>query len=131
MLTECNLVKYLPAWFPGAGFLQKAAAWKETIVDSVDFPFSLLKARMVFLPDFAHICASLSSGLLPQNAGTAPPSFCSTLLQESDPAIAAFAIDEFDIKWTANSMYAASMDTVIILFFPFVSVMPLTILRRP
>lgn len=86
-------LRYLPAWFPGASFLRKAAAWKETIVDSVDFPFSLLKARM--------------------NAGTAPPSFCSTLLQESDPEIAARAIEEFDVKWTANSMYAASMDTTI------------------
>ncbi|KAI0001193.1 cytochrome P450 [Russula vinacea] len=86
-------LKYLPAWFPGAGFLNKAAAWKETIVDSVDFPFSLLKARM--------------------NAGTAPPSFCSTLLQESDPGKAVVGVQEFDIKWTANSMYAASMDTTI------------------
>ncbi|KAI0002537.1 cytochrome P450 [Russula compacta] len=86
-------LKHLPAWFPGAGFLRKAAAWKETIVDSVDFPFSLLKANM--------------------NAGTAVPSFCSTLLQESDPAMAALAIEEFDVKWTANSMYAASMDTTI------------------
>jgi hypothetical protein len=78
-----------------------------------------------------RIYMQLSHQAFPQNAGTAPPSFCSTLLQESDPAIAAFAIDEFDIKWTANSMYAASMDTVIILFFPFVSVMPQTILHRP
>ena len=42
-------VKHLPAWFPGAGFQRKAAVWKEMIVDSVDFPFSLLKARMVSL----------------------------------------------------------------------------------
>ena len=26
--------------------------------------------------------------------------------------MAAHAIEEFDVKWTANSMYAASMDTV-------------------
>lgn len=26
--------------------------------------------------------------------------------------MAALAIEEFDVKWTANSMYAASMDTV-------------------
>ncbi|KAI0300570.1 cytochrome P450 [Multifurca ochricompacta] len=86
-------LKNLPAWFPGASFQRKAAVWKEIIVDSVNFPFSLFKASM--------------------NAGTAPPSFCSTLLQESDPATAAFALEEFDIKWTANSMYAASMDTTI------------------
>jgi hypothetical protein len=53
-----TLVKYLPAWFPGAGFLRKADAWKETIVDSVDFPFSLLKARMV-LPPSAYIYAAV------------------------------------------------------------------------
>ncbi|KAI0295686.1 cytochrome P450 [Russula brevipes] len=82
-------LKHLPTWFPGAGFLRKAAAWKETIVDSVEFPFSLYKANMC--------------------AGTVPPSFCSTLLQESDPTMA----EEFDVKWTANSMYAASMDTTI------------------
>lgn len=86
-------LKHLPAWFPGAGFQRKAAVWKEIIVDSVNFPFSLLKASM--------------------NAGTAPPSFCSTLLQESDPATATLGIEEFDIKWIANSMYAASLDTII------------------
>ena len=43
-------MKYLPTWFPGAGFQRKAAVWKEIIVDSVDFPFSLLKASMVLLP---------------------------------------------------------------------------------
>ncbi|KAI9451342.1 cytochrome P450 [Russula earlei] len=84
------ILRHLPAWVPGAGFLRKAASWREIIFDSVDFPFSLLK-----------------------NAGTAPPSFCSTLLRESDPAIAALAIEEFDVKWTANSMYAASLDTTI------------------
>ncbi len=47
----CNTVKHLPAWFPGAGFLHKAAAWKEIIIDSVDFPFTLLKANMVRLRD--------------------------------------------------------------------------------
>ncbi|KAI9441381.1 cytochrome P450 [Lactarius indigo] len=86
-------LKHLPAWFPGASFQRKAAIWKEMIVESVDFPFSLLRASM--------------------NAGTAPPSFCSTLLQELDPATATLNIEEFDIKWIANSMYAASMDTTI------------------
>ena len=54
-----TLVKYLPTWFPGAGFLRKAAMWKEIIVDSVDFPFSLLKAKMVLLHDLRHIYAIL------------------------------------------------------------------------
>jgi hypothetical protein len=58
-------VRYLPAWCPGAGFLHKAATWKETIVDSVDFPFSLLKARMVLLRDIRHIYVQLSNETLP------------------------------------------------------------------
>jgi hypothetical protein len=61
-----TLVRYLPAWFPGAGFLRKAATWKETIVDSVDFPFSLLKARMVLLRDIRHIYVQLSNEALPR-----------------------------------------------------------------
>ena len=59
-------VRYLPAWFPGAGFLRKATAWRETIVDSVDFPFSLLKARMVFLRDIQHTYVQLSNEALPR-----------------------------------------------------------------
>ncbi|KAI0260736.1 cytochrome P450 [Gloeopeniophorella convolvens] len=100
-------LKYLPAWLPGTSFKEKAAKWKEVIVDSVDFPFSLLKANM--------------------NAGIAPPSFCSTLLQELDPATAALGMEEFDIKWTANSMYAASMDTTI----TFTQHLMLAMLKHP
>jgi hypothetical protein len=60
-----TLVRYLPAWFPGTSFLRKAAAWKETIVDSVDFPFSLLKARMVLLRGILYIYVQLSNEVLP------------------------------------------------------------------
>ncbi|KAI0056348.1 cytochrome P450 [Artomyces pyxidatus] len=84
-------LKHLPDWFPGAGFKRKAAVWKKDIVDSVDYPYDAVKANV--------------------RAGTAVPSFCSTLLQQ--PSLT--ELDEFDVKWTANSMYAASMDTTITL----------------
>lgn len=86
---------------------------------------------MVLLRDIPmHMC-NLLTGPPSQNAGTAPPSFCSTLLQESDPTVvAARAIEEFDVKWTANSMYAASLDTVTSFFVSFALVRYLTILPR-
>jgi hypothetical protein len=114
-------VKHLPVWFPGAGFLRKAATWKEIVIDSVDFPFSLLKANMVRPRDIQlHRC--IYNVPSPQNAGTAPPSYCSTLLQESHPAVSesALSIEEFDVKWTANSMFAGSMDSVSIFFIRFI-----------
>jgi len=46
---------------------------------------------------------------LPQKTGTNAPSFCSTLLEKDTKLTEQF---EFDLKWTANSMYGASMDTV-------------------
>jgi len=57
-------------------------------------------------------------------AGTAVPSFCRTLLDGDK------SIDDqkmFDVKWTANSMYAASIETTI----TFVSHFILAIIRHP
>lgn len=45
----------------------------------------------------------------PQKAGSFVPSFCSTLLEEDSKLSDEF---EFDLKWTANSMYSGSADTV-------------------
>lgn len=42
-------------------------------------------------------------------AGTAVPSFVSTVLDQDGKALAREA--EHDLKWTANSMYSASLDT--------------------
>lgn len=83
-------LQYLPMWFPGAGFRTKAKKWKAKIEEFVDKPYEYLKNSI--------------------KAGTFKPSFCSTLLEDDAKVTSEF---EFDLKWTANSMYAASTDTVI------------------
>ena len=85
--------------------------WKKVIEESVDMPYNALKDNIV-----CHRVCGASSGLmfLVQRAGTAVPSFCSTLLEEDGKL--ATELEEFDIKWTANSMYASSIDTVSTLF---------------
>jgi len=51
-------------------------------------------------------------------SGTATLSFCSNILSEG-----AGNISEFDLKWTANSMYAASADTSIVTIMHFILAM--------
>ncbi|KDR68214.1 hypothetical protein GALMADRAFT_105117 [Galerina marginata CBS 339.88] len=83
-------LKYLPSWFPGAGFKRKAAVWKPMLDAFVDRPYENSKARWK------------SNSIL--------PSFCSSILEETEELTQEF---ELDIKSTANSMYAASADTTI------------------
>lgn len=53
-----------------------------------------------------------------QKSGTPKPSFCSTLMEDEN-FVKSTENFEFDLKWTANSMYAASIDTVrYFLIFP-------------
>ncbi|KAI0028045.1 cytochrome P450 [Vararia minispora EC-137] len=83
-------LKYLPAWMPGMSFKRKAARWKLEIEESVDLPFEEAKRQI--------------------REGTAVPSFCASLLENVGDDRKG---EEHDIKWTANSMYAAAMDTTI------------------
>ncbi|KAI0352715.1 cytochrome P450 [Trametes cingulata] len=85
-------LKHLPPWLPGAGFRRKAAQWKAKMEEFVDKPFELVKSRM--------------------RQGTAIPCFCTTLLDEAaENKENAAAQTDFDVRWTANSMYSASIDT--------------------
>ncbi|KAI0676742.1 cytochrome P450 [Trametes maxima] len=83
-------LRYLPSWFPGAGFKRNANVWKARMQEFVDKPFELVKTRM--------------------EEGTAVPSFCTTLLdQASQDYEKESGQQDFDIRWTANSMYSASL----------------------
>jgi cytochrome P450 len=89
MLTVC-IVKALPEWAPGAGFKRLARTWKARMEHFVDAPFAWTRAQIA--------------------AGSAVPSFVSTILADGDGK-ALPAQDAHDLKWTANSMYSASLDT--------------------
>ncbi|KAG6860201.1 hypothetical protein C0995_014458 [Termitomyces sp. Mi166 len=81
-------LQHLPTWAPGAGFKIKAARWKARMEEFVELPFEFVKDSI--------------------KSGSFKPSFCSTLLEGDAKPNKEF---EFDLKWTANSMYSASMDT--------------------
>jgi len=77
-------LRYVPSWFPGAGFKRNAKIWRA------------MGDKMATLP-FNHVKADLA-------AGTAVPSFTATCLQEG-------TYSESDIMWSAGSMYLAAADT--------------------
>nr|BED42923.1 cytochrome P450 monooxygenase [Trametes versicolor] len=92
-------LKYVPSWLPGAGFKRKAAAWKTVIERGADEPFQWVKNSM--------------------KAGNAAMCYC-TMLMGKD------AVDEkreYDIKWTANAMYIASIDTFLTTMSHFILAM--------
>ena len=41
------ILKYVPSWFPGAGFQKKAARWKEAINTMAEKPFRHVQEQLV------------------------------------------------------------------------------------
>jgi len=85
------VLKHIPLWMPGSGFKKNAIIWKKKMEEFVDRPFDYVKTSM--------------------KSGSYKPSFCSTLLEEEN--FKGMDNFEFDLKWAANSMYSASIDTTI------------------
>ncbi|TBU57403.1 cytochrome P450 [Dichomitus squalens] len=87
-------LKHIPSWFPGARFKRDAAVWKGKMEAFVNEPFEFTKQQM--------------------REGTAAPCYVSMLLEDAALENKDQSVDsqrDFDIRWTANSLYAASFDT--------------------
>ncbi|PPQ79328.1 hypothetical protein CVT25_002558 [Psilocybe cyanescens] len=80
------VLKYVPEWFPGAGFQKKARVWKNYGIKMIESPFSATKRNMA--------------------SGESPHCFVSMNLQEMDGHN---PDQENDIKLTAGSMYSAHL----------------------
>jgi cytochrome P450 len=86
-------VKYVPSWFPGAGFKRTAASWRETLTEMSEMPHRMVKQAI--------------------ENGTAVPSFTQELL-ESKSSLSDFTHEEEEtIKWAAASMYSGGADTTV------------------
>jgi len=96
-------LKHIPLWMPGSGFRKNAIIWKKKMEEFVDRPFEYVKTSM--------------------KSASYKPSFCSTLLE--DESLKGGDQLEFDLKWTANSMYAAGVDSTITLVSHFILCMVL------
>ncbi|KAF8154735.1 cytochrome P450 [Crassisporium funariophilum] len=96
-------LQHMPLWMPGSGFKKNAMIWKKKMEEFVDRPYEFVKNSM--------------------KSGTHKASFCSTLLE--DTSIQSLDKFEFDLKWSANSMYSASIDTTITTVSHFILAMVL------
>ncbi|KAF8811120.1 cytochrome P450 [Phlegmacium glaucopus] len=94
-------LRHIPLWMPGSGFKKNAIIWKKKMEEFVDRPFEYVKTSM--------------------KSGSYKPSFCSTLLE--DESMKGVDQIEFDLKWVANSMYSASIDTTIAMVSNFMLAM--------
>jgi len=45
--NNLRLVRYVPEWFPGAGFQRKAREWRQMLIDTVETPFAYVQNEMV------------------------------------------------------------------------------------
>ena len=106
-------LQYLPDWVPGSGFKRKAAKWKVKFEELVEKPYEYVKNSVVCC--LSRLCCYNLTPYL-QAAGNYKNSFCSTLLEDDKSKVNEEF--EFDLKWTANSMYSASIDTVRCLYLP-------------
>ena len=41
------VLKYVPAWFPGAGWKRTAARFRQTLIDMTDVPYRFVQEQMV------------------------------------------------------------------------------------
>ncbi|PPQ98746.1 Dimethyltryptamine 4-hydroxylase (PsiH) [Panaeolus cyanescens] len=85
-------LKYLPSWFPGAGFKRQAKIWKEAADHMVNMPYERMKK------------------LAPQ--GLARPSYASARLQAMDPN-GDLEYQEQVIKNTASQVNVGGGDTTV------------------
>lgn len=84
------LVKYLPAWFPGARFVKIAQTYKSRAQSFSDVPYAFTKQQI--------------------SNGRFVPSLLSNLLQNN--RVEPGTEEEGIIKWSAGSLYAGGADTV-------------------
>ncbi|OQE34915.1 hypothetical protein PENCOP_c015G06813 [Penicillium coprophilum] len=85
------IMKYLPAWFPGAGFVKIAQNYKSRSEAFSNVPYAFTKQQMA--------------------KGQFVPSFLSNLLQENP--VEPGTEEEMVIKWSAGSLYAGGADTTV------------------
>lgn len=83
-------MRYLPSWFPGAGFKRIAAAWKDDLAGLADRPYAFVKAQV--------------------DGGQYKPSYLANILHARIPAKG--SEEETVAKWTAASLYTGGADTV-------------------
>ncbi|KAJ7917029.1 cytochrome P450 [Mycena leptocephala] len=92
LVDSIPLLKYVPPWFPGAGFKRQANTWRSLARGMVDKPFTQAKLNIAM--------------------GKAPHSFIASALRTLDDCTDK-EYQEQTIKSTAGAMYTAGTDTTV------------------
>ena len=102
-------VKLIPEWFPGGGFTKRAREWNKQARATAEIPYQFTREQM--------------------GNGSCESTYVSKLVQEcaggisDDPDPKLTYEDEEIIRWTANSMYAGSVDTIAVTITGFILAM--------
>ncbi|KAL1666579.1 cytochrome P450 [Schizophyllum commune] len=80
----------LPDWFPGATFKSLGRTWRATLDCMADLPYEFVKSQL--------------------SDGTAESSFTSNILEARKDIT---TDEEFDLKWSAASLYSGGADTTV------------------
>ena len=109
-------LQYIPEWVPGGGFKRSAREWKKKMEEFVDKPYEFVKSSLVCFDPYSMFRCDGDGKLIihtfMQKSGNYKPSLCSMLLEDESMHGGDRNRFEFDLKWSANSMYSASMDAV-------------------
>ncbi|KAF8465421.1 cytochrome P450 [Gautieria morchelliformis] len=97
------ILKYVPEWFPGAGFRKTARLWRDDITKMNVVPFEAVNKAL--------------------NAGTASPSFTSSLLEDLTNNGTARADEVAIIRGVGSSLYAGGADTIVHTLHTFILAM--------
>ena len=117
------ILKYVPSWFPGAGFKRKAACWKEAINAMADNPFRHVQEQMVQV-HFSRTREILLTMILQKN-GKATPSVAASLIERlPDEGNPQRAREETIAKNVAFIAYLGTWCTYLILDVPLTSFLP-------
>ncbi|KAI0347293.1 cytochrome P450 [Trametopsis cervina] len=83
------LLRYVPRWVPGARFQRTAREWRDTLEEMAEVPHAMVKRNMR------------------ENRNV--PNYTSELLENEKMS----AQKEFNIKWSAASLYSGGADTTV------------------
>ncbi|KAJ0421554.1 putative cytochrome P450 oxidoreductase OrdA-like protein [Aspergillus carlsbadensis] len=98
------ILRYIPAWFPGAGFQRTAERFRKHSNALADVPFEFVRQRM-------------------SEPGLETPSYLSNLLR--DKGITPGSAEEVNVKWSAASLYGGGADTTVSTLLSFFLTMAL------
>ncbi|KAJ7063526.1 cytochrome P450 [Mycena amicta] len=108
LVDSIPLLKYVPAWFPGAGFQRQASEWRALSRDMLEKPYAEAKQIIASSSLFASPCSTPIS----QASGKAPHSFTLDglrIVEQSDNKEYLQKV----VQATAGTMYTAGTGTTV------------------